>query len=342
MPTMKAAVFDGQGGIAVQEVPRPELAGDYDILCRLEWGATCTGTDNHIRLGRFPFSRDYPTVAGHESVGRVTATGGKVRYFREGDLVTRVGCPALEGLRSTWGGYAEWGLARDQQAMVADGQPPWTDWSARVHRTVPYGLDPRAAPMFTTWRETASCWRRLAPPPAARALVLGSGGNGFSFAAVAKASGAKTVAMTGAQRMKAAAARAGVDVFLPYYDVAKSPEMLKEHGPFDVIIDAVGKAGALDAALPYAAPGARVTVYGIDDLGCLSVNPAGAPGGCALLPASYDEAEAHGEVSDWARMGLLDASAWYDPGKPVELPGLLQAFICQKSGGFPKILVKLS
>jgi len=337
---MKAAVFDGRGGVEVRRVPRPELAGDYDLLCRLEWGATCTGTDNHIRLGRFPFAKDYPTVAGHESVGRVVAAGARVRYFREGDLVTRVGMPAVPGLHATWGGYAEWGVARDQQAMVADGQPEWTDWGARVHRTVPWGLDPRAAPMFTTWRETASCWRRLGPPPRPRALILGSGGNGLSFAAVAKASGAAAVAMLGAARMAGAAARAGVSFFADFREPG-ALDRVREHGPFDVIIDAVGKEGALDATLALAAPGAKVTVYGIDDWGRVRVDPCRAPGGCALMPPSYDEAEAHGQVSDWARMGLLDASAWYDLGQPRalgELPGVWDGL---RTGPYAKILVKL-
>ena len=41
---------------------------------------------------------------------------------------------------------------------------------------------PAAATMMITWRETHSYISRLGVKPGSRLLILGSGGNGFSFA----------------------------------------------------------------------------------------------------------------------------------------------------------------
>ena len=89
---MKAAVIEKPGVLVVKEIPVPEV-GDYDALCQLLYGATCTGTDQHLIAGRFPWPVSYPTVLGHESVGRVVQVGAKARNFKVGDLISRVGTP---------------------------------------------------------------------------------------------------------------------------------------------------------------------------------------------------------------------------------------------------------
>lgn len=340
MTTMRAAVFDGQGGIAVREVPRPVLGGDYDILCRLVWGTTCTGTDRHIQRGRFPYGSGYPTIAGHESVGRVEALGAKVRHFRIGDLVTRVGAPTLPRLQSTWGGYAEWGLGRDHWAMAADGQPEaeWHGW--RWNQVVPTGVDPRVAPLFITWRETMSFMKRLGMRAGWRVLILGGGGNGLAFAAMASDLGAGAVAMAGSPRSTAAAGRAGVTHFVDYHeeDLATA---LRASGPYEVLIDAVGKAGQLDRVLSLAAPDARVAIYGIDDLGQVTLHPTLAPNGFRFYPGAYDESETHQDIGDRVRAGRLEPSPWYDIDHPWTLEELPRAFEALAARQSAKALIRL-
>jgi len=109
---MKAAVIHGPADLRVREVPEP-TPGDYEVLCELLYGATCTGTDSHIIGGNFPWIGRLPTILGHESVGRAVKLGAKVRHFRLGDLITRVGTPPVGDCSVTWGGFTEFGLARD-------------------------------------------------------------------------------------------------------------------------------------------------------------------------------------------------------------------------------------
>ncbi|MGC9394704.1 MAG: hypothetical protein ACP5J4_07600 [Anaerolineae bacterium] len=64
---MKAAIVERPGVLTVKEIPMPEV-GEYDALCDLLYGATCTGTDQHLIAGRFPWPGQYPTIWGHASV----------------------------------------------------------------------------------------------------------------------------------------------------------------------------------------------------------------------------------------------------------------------------------
>ncbi len=154
---MKAALIEHFGSLVVREIPDPQ-PGPYDALCALRYGATCTGTDSHIIDGSFPWISPLPTVLGHESVGRVIAVGAKVRHLRVGDLITRVGDTGTPdgAISVTWGGFAEYGIAKDHWAMCADGLPAEEWQGARWNQVVPHGVAEEIAPMFTTWRETLS------------------------------------------------------------------------------------------------------------------------------------------------------------------------------------------
>ena len=269
---MKAAVVTAPGKLVIEELKEPQI-GDYDALCQLLFGATCTGTDTHIIDGGFPWTSPLPTVLGHESVGRVVAVGKKVRDYRIGDVVTRVGTPPDGRFSVTWGGFAELGVARDHWAMCADGLPA-SAWSgARVNQIVPASVDPRVAPMFTTWREALSCLTRMKFKRDATILIVGSGGNGLAFAVHAKNLGARCVAMAGSARIEETAAKAGVSRYFDYKraDLTEAVNQACPEG-FDFIIDAVGKCGVGDRVLPCLKAGGTYGTYGVSDYGKIALN----------------------------------------------------------------------
>ena len=325
---MKAAIVDKPGRLVVRKVPDP-VPGDYDALCELLYGSTCTGTDTHIIRGDFPFPIiDYPAILGHESVGRVVRVGGKVRNYRVGDLVTRVGAPPTPdgSISVAWGGYAEYGLARDHWAMKADGFPE-SDWAAsRVNQVIPPSVDPRAAPMFTTWRETFSYLTRMGISQGTRLLVIGSGGNGLSYVAHGVNLGAY-VWLVGAARCSQLASRLGANGFIDYTR-ADCAEALQTSCPegFDIIIDAVGKVGQADRFLPSLKPGGKIGIYGIDDFNRITITPRLGRGSFTLWNGGYDEAESHQRVSEFFLQAKLDASIWYDLNRPWPLDRIGEAF----------------
>lgn len=341
---MKAAVIEKYGSITFRDLPTPVM-GEYDALCELLFGATCSGTDTHLIEGHAPFCHwvKPPFILGHESVGRVLKVGTKVRNYRPGDLVTRVGAPGGPGLNVGWGGFAEMGLAKDHWAMAAAGLPA-SEWSGhRVNQVVPAGVDPTVAPMFTTWRETLSASLRLGVTAGTAVLVAGSGGNGLSFTAHARNLGASCVAMVGARRLEAAAkAKGGVQHYVDYKETDLAGILNKVHPEgFDFIIDAVGKNGTANRVLPCLKPGGRYLTYGVDDFGAVTFNAAGARGAFTIIPCSYDEAETHQQISEAVLQGKLDASLWYDAANPYPLARISEAFAAVKNRESVKVLVRL-
>ncbi len=342
---MRAAVVEGPGQLVVRDMPIP-TPGPYEALCELAYGATCSGTDWHIVDGNFPYCSPLPTVIGHESVGRVVELGAKVRHLRVGDLVTRVGTPAAPelGLSVTWGGFAEYGLARDWWAMAADGLPAEQWMGHRVNQVVPHGVDPRVAPMFTTWRETLSYLTRLGFRAGQSILVVGSGGNGLSYSAHARNLGAASVAMVGSAALaEPAQALGGVDVYLDYRrDDLGAALAAALPGGVDLIIDAVGRKSVADQVLSLLKPGGQYGTYGIDDLGQIRLDPARARGSFTVHGGgNYDEAETHQRVSEAVMCGKLDARLWYDLDAAWPLERIREGFDAVRARQTVKALIEL-
>lgn len=340
---MKVAVVESAGKLIVTETPEPQV-GEYDALCELLYGATCAGTDTHLIACHKPFCNwvRTPFILGHESVGRVVKIGKKVRNFRVGDVVTRVGAPGGHGLNVGWGGFAGMGLARDHWAMAIDGLPrnQWTHY--RVNQVVHPSIDPTVAPMFTTWRETLSTSIRLGIGAGSAVLIAGSGGNGLAFAVHARNLGAKVIVMLGSSRVEHLAREAGVSHYVEY----QSPDIVKQLAGVlpdgvDFAIDTVGKSGVADQLLPAIRHGGKYLTYGMDEIDAIRFNPALARGEFTVMPCSYDEAETHQQVSEFVLQGKLDAKLWYDAANPCPLENIPDAFVKIRNREALKVLVKL-
>ncbi len=343
---MKAAMVEASGKLVVRDIADP-VVGDYDVLCELIFGATCTGTDGHIIAGTFPWTGKLPTVLGHESVGKVAKLGSKVRHYRIGDLVTRVGTPgdANGEFSATWGGFAQVGIAKDHWAMAADGLPQHEWQNYRVNQILPHGIDPRVGPMVITWRETLSYLLRLGCKAGQSVLVIGSGGNGLSFAAHAVNLGAARVAMVGSARLAdAACSKARIHQYYDYQQVDLTAALGKyQPDGFDLVIDAVGQAGVADKTLGCVRPGGTYAIYGLDDFGKITLNPMAARGAITIkCCGEYDEAETHAQVCDFVLRGKLDTSLWYDLQNPYPLTRINDAFEAVRNRKMPKALVSLS
>jgi threonine dehydrogenase-like Zn-dependent dehydrogenase len=341
---MKAAIVERPGVLTVRDIPQPEM-GEYDALCRLLYGATCTGTDGHLIAGRFPWPVTYPTVLGHESIGRVVAVGAKVRSYRVGDLVTRVGTPASPAgdFHVNWGGFAEYGIARDHWAMQEDGRPP-EEWRGyRWNQVLPPDFDPGASTMIITWRETLSYLTRMGFGSGASLLVIGSGGNGLSFAAHGANLGARRVAMIGSPVRAQTAQAAGVNSYFDYRsgDLEAEVSSVCPDG-FDFIVDAVGRRASLDSALSCLKPGGTVGIYGIDEYGTWQLRPGRARGSFTFSVKGYDEAETHERVVAFVREGKLDARLWLDLDHPFQLADITEAFEALARRETVKALIRLA
>ncbi len=340
---MMAALADGHSSLSIRELPIPAF-GEYEALVKLRFGATCAGTDLGIIKGRHPFPLAYPAVLGHESVGEILETGKKVRLLKAGDLVSRVGAPAAPGLGfgSAWGGFAQYGVAVDWQAMQADGVPRERWEKARVQKVIPPSIDAREAPMLITWRETLSYALRIGAAPRSRVLVVGSGANALAFIAHFAYAGHVVIAVGNGERA-ADAMRLGAASALDYKagDVAGRLEEASG-GRLDAIVDAVGASDEVNRALPLLAEEGVIGVYGWHDRAGYAINPFAARRSFRLYCGGYDEPETHEEVLRRMASGALRASDWYDVERPVPLARIASAYERLERREVYKCLIDLS
>ena len=83
--TMKAAVYQENGTITLEDRPGPRLKDPQDAIIKVTLTTICS-SDIHIKHGAVP--RAVPgTILGHEFVGIVEQTGEAVRRFKPGDRV---------------------------------------------------------------------------------------------------------------------------------------------------------------------------------------------------------------------------------------------------------------
>ena len=83
---MKAAVFKGEGVLAIEEVDIPVIEKGDDIIVKVELCSIC-GTDVHIMSVPPGYVAKPNTILGHELVGRVVAVGDSVKTIKVGDRV---------------------------------------------------------------------------------------------------------------------------------------------------------------------------------------------------------------------------------------------------------------
>lgn len=251
---MKAVLFDGDSGVAVESVVDPSPVDPTDAVVRVRRGAVC-GTDLHlVSHGDLPRG----TVLGHEFVGEVVEAGAGVHAHRRGDLV--VGADFTACGRCWWCRRGDhWECDRRQffGTGPAFGEPlagaqaelvrvPFAD---TVLRPVPPDVPLDAAVFLGDTLATGyAAVRRAGTDPGDTVAVLGGGPVGQLAALAAQACGVGVVVVVEpvAARRELAAAEGAV---------ATGPERAREtldrltdgRGA-DAVIDAVGGTVGLDAA----------------------------------------------------------------------------------------------
>jgi len=80
---MRALVFADFGEVEVQDVPKPSIEEDGDVLLRVTTTAIC-GSDLHVVHGRIP-GMSSGSILGHEFIGVVEEVGTSVQRFQQGD-----------------------------------------------------------------------------------------------------------------------------------------------------------------------------------------------------------------------------------------------------------------
>jgi len=319
---MKAAVVEAPNCLVVKDVPEPQAQNEYQAKCEILFGATCTGTDLHIISNTLPWDQPYPTIIGHESIGRVIELGPKVTNYKIGDLIFGAATANVEGIPNGWGGFAEYCWITDGKAMAKDGLDP--EDNARI---LPPDLDPAAATMILTWAEGYGFVKGMGIGPGATVLILGSGGNGLAMSAAAKALGAAKVVMSGSPARTDTATAIGVDQLIDY----KAPDTLDQikaacPDGYDFVIDIVGTGGLLDKMLDLIKRGATISAYGLeDDFEACTLTPRFRPS-FSWFDGEKDMPTAIDAVITLMQSGEYEAQHWLNCQTPFDLDDIAQVY----------------
>ncbi len=225
--TMLAAVLTPDG-FALRRIPIP-CCGRGQVLIRVVGCGVCSG-DVHayrhreqLRLGgqqswrRFAGVRNHESLMGHEPSGVIAELGTRVRGLQVGQAVT-----ALDGA------YAEYCLAgAEDVAALAEGVDPLWALGEAV-----------ACCVHASWRSPLCLSSRVA--------VVGCGFMGQVCAQLARLQGAaRVLAIDPVPWRRRMALRLGADAAAGP-DAVPPESLAREHGPFDIVIEAAGTQSALD------------------------------------------------------------------------------------------------
>lgn len=324
LETMKAVAAVERGRTAVVEIPRP-VPGDYECLTKILYCGICNGTDLKLINDQVTDLKiPYPTVLGHESVGRIVAVGKKVRYWKTGDrVVSPIGTVAPEsGFHSHYGQMAEYGVTHDIRAMTEDHvdlgrQPPIPDYRGKL---IPDGMSMRDAVMLLTFKENYSALDNFGFQPGMDVLVCGDGPVAMGICRIAKARGAASVRCVGHhdRRLRHILDCAEADgVFNTRNRRAVDALSGRE---LDMIVDAVGDLNTDRELAPLLRPGGVLGLYGVLSRERADMNLFEWPNNIRIhiLNWPYGEHRAHEAVAELVERGALTPSQYYSHVLPME------------------------
>ncbi len=259
---MKALLASAPGVLSLGELETP-VPGAYDALVRLDACAFCNSTDHKLLLHDL-FTGPLPIALGHESISTVVAVGPKVVNFTPGDRVfrQRLADAHVPNGCSRWGGFAEHALVTDEWAR--QGVAP-TLALPHDQQKLLVDVAPPLASAMVTLMETLDCAISCGVAPGRSFAVVGSGPVGQAFAMFAKLLGAAPVYAFGrsASRAERFAKVSGCDGYVAGAAFPAEVRHIIEAGGFDLVIEAVGSADALDTALTLGGARGHVCVYGV-------------------------------------------------------------------------------
>ncbi len=342
---MRAVIVKKPGELVVADIARL-TPGPYQALVKTEVAALCNSTDAKVIAGHFPGIDTYPLVLGHENAGIVCEVGQKARSFAIGDRVisAMVFNFAEPELASGWGGFCEYTLVNDHDAMVADGVADaahgWFE-CFEIQRRVDADIPAEEAALLCTWREVYGGIGDFGLKPKDKVLIFGAGPVGLSFVKFCKLLGMRWVGLVDPiQHKRERATAMGADaVFSPADLEAATPNLA---GSLDAVVDAVGNEKIVNSALPLVRQGGTIGVYGVIAAPTLTVQKSLGPYNFNLIihqwPTRWREREAQAPLCQWIREGKLKASQFVTHTFPVEQ--VAEAFAAVRTGEVVKCLLK--
>ncbi|MGE5277801.1 MAG: alcohol dehydrogenase catalytic domain-containing protein [Acidobacteriota bacterium] len=259
---MKAVRFERGGGVAVVEVPVPEI-GPGEALVRTRAAGIC-GSD----LLDWYVEKKAGTVAGHEIAGEIVAVGAGVKDFAPGDLVVPhhhapcLDCPACR--RGRFVHCVEWRSSRFDPGGMAELVRIPAGNLARDTQKVPEGLSPEEASFAEPLATVVKAFRQGRFHHDDRLLVVGLGTAGQLAVRHAARLGATGIAgADGVVSRRAVAAASGAEQTIDVSNESLSDGARRITGGrgFDFVFVGPGKSGVIAEALQAVAAGGTLLLF---------------------------------------------------------------------------------
>ncbi|MEA9606363.1 NAD(P)-dependent alcohol dehydrogenase [Xanthomonas campestris pv. plantaginis] len=230
--------------------------GPDDVQIEIAYCGVCH-SDLHTARNEWHNTR-YPSVPGHEIVGRVTAVGDAVTGFKVGDLAG-VGCmvDSCRSCASCQEGeeqYCEQGFTGTYNGpMFGGGENTYGGYSDHIVVDQKYVLHishsdnlAAVAPLLCAGITTYSPLAHWKVGPGQKVGVVGLGGLGHMAVKIAKAMGATVVLFTTSESKRADALRLGASEVVISKDEA---QMAAQYNTLDFILNTVAAPHNLDPFL---------------------------------------------------------------------------------------------
>jgi alcohol dehydrogenase (NADP+) len=253
--TKSYAALDAASPLVPFEIQRRD-PGPEDVQIEILYCGVCH-SDLHTARNEW-HNTIYPSVPGHEIVGRVTAVGSKVKGFKPGDLAG-VGCmvdscghchSCNEGVEQ----YCENGFTGTYNGPMFGGENTHGGYSQSIVVKESFVLSIKhdkkdlasVAPLLCAGITTYSPLRHWGAGPGKKVGIVGLGGLGHMGVKIAHAMGAHVVLFTTSPGKIADGKRLGADEVC----ISTDPKQMAAHAnQFDFILNTVAAPHNLDPFL---------------------------------------------------------------------------------------------
>jgi threonine dehydrogenase-like Zn-dependent dehydrogenase len=240
--------------------------------------------------------------------------------------------PTDAGYGSGWGGFAQYVLAGDHQAMLEDGvAAPEHGWFEvyEIMRAVPPTLAVEDAVMLCTWREVYGAFDDFALRAGDDIVIYGGGPVGLSFVKFARLLDLGDIYLVDRwpHKREKALAMGATAAFDPD-DPALHTLLHERRGTIDALIDAVGKESIIQTGMGLVKLGGSVCVYGVIDTPVLRLDKSVAPYNFNLFihqwPTRARERQAQEPLIAWIEAGKLSYREFVSAEFPIA--GIREAY----------------
>jgi L-iditol 2-dehydrogenase len=265
---MRAAVYRGNGEVAVEQIPTPEI-GPGEVLIRVEACGVCHTDLKKVEYDLLP----PPRVYGHETAGVVVKTGSGVSKYKPGDRVIafhHIPCGncfyCAHKLYAQCTGYKKVGVTAGF-SPAGGGFSQYVrvmDWIVeRGMEIIPDGISFEEASLVEPLNTVLKAVIQCDPRPGETVLVMGQGPIGLMFTMLMAQRGGRVVATDTIDRRLQLSRRCGAHLALDprQEQVPRVIHGITGERGADIVVIAVSAKGIVEQAVECSRPGARIMLF---------------------------------------------------------------------------------